>query len=139
MKVIYKTGNITFEQECKSRLDAWEFIDKLLQVFVPEPCGVCGSPDHHPTTATRGTDGQFTFYEHVCDAKGCGAKLQMVMFPEKDDKPLAFFPQRKDKAKKWLPNRGWVKYVAAGQSQAQDTHPADQPGDANEGGPEVPF
>lgn len=122
MKVVYTAGKLSFEQECRSRLEAFEFAAKLMEIFVSEPCGVCGCKDNHPVVRKHG---EFTFYELVCEATACGAKLGYF---KRDD---MFFPQRKAADKSWLPTRGWSVYKPAGerQSQAQDADPRDVPTD----------
>lgn len=130
MKVTYTAGRITFEADLKSRAEAFEWVSKIMEIFTGEPCGLCGCKDTHPTV--RHAKG-YAFYEMVCEAPSCGAKLGYF---KKDD---MFFASRQNKERQWLPNKGWSKYVPQGQANGGQ-HP-DLP--ANESsadtGGEVPF
>lgn len=133
MKVRYRFGNVEFEQDVQDRKSAFQFISDISDLFPDEPCGCCKSKNTRPRVRKHDS---YTFFEIVCG--DCTAQLSFGQNKEGG----GLFLKRWDKdTKQPLPNRGWSVYKKEGggakgyTSQAQDTHPADRPGD----GSEVPF
>ncbi len=131
MKVSYHTNGITFEQECTSRTQAFEFISKLREVFTGEKCQCCvraGHPGANTRPAVRKSrDGAYTFYEMICD--DCTAKLGYFQ------RDAMFFPSRQDKDRRPLPDNGWSVYKPNQEGGVQPDLPVNE----DSRGSEVPF
>ncbi len=107
MKARYKTfgGQIEFEIDGSTEKEVFKQIAKLQEVFKGEACGVCKKSNVRLQVRTVEEN---DFYELKCDEPGCGATLSYGQHK----KGGSLFPKRKDsEEKKWLPNKGWSKWV----------------------------
>ncbi len=117
MKANFKTSNgrMTFELTGEVK-DIVEQLAAVQDVFEAETiCGCC------QTAAIRFQFREvdsYKFYELVCLNPECRARFTFGQAR----KGGGLFPKRKDEDGKWLPNRGWSKYVKPSAGQATGRH-----------------
>ena len=121
MKVTYQHGPCKFEQECKNRKEAFEFISAVGDAFPAEPCGCCGKTNTAPSVRKAGG---YTFFQMKCS--DCTATLNIIFL---DDGRC--FPGRQDKEKNRLPNNGWSIYKGK-DGKAQTESGSTEPGEKKE-------
>jgi hypothetical protein len=80
-------------------------IASIQEVFDAEKtCGCCNGTDLRFIVRTVDEN---DYYEISCGNQDCRARFAFGQ----NKKGGGLFPKRKDKENKWLPNRGWGKYV----------------------------
>lgn len=129
MKVTYRHGPVSFEKECATRADAFVFIAAIGEAFPAEPCGCCKGTNTAPT-CQKWEDK--TFRKMKC--RDCGAELLLVFWPASEKGPEKIFPQRQDRDKKPLPNKGWSVYK--GKEGEKPQHAASESGEVEA---QIPF
>jgi len=103
MKLTYQVNNkLTFELEGDGQKEIFKELSAIQEIFSEESCGLCKSTNLK--YVVRNVDGN-DYYELRC--ADCGAILAFGQHK----KGGTLFPRRKDDDGKWLPNRGWHKYV----------------------------
>jgi hypothetical protein len=104
MKVRYKAlaGKLEFEVEGSTEKELFKSIAKLEEVFRGEPCGLCKKNNIRLQVRTVEDN---DFFELKCE--DCNATLSFGQHK----KGGSLFPKRKDKDDKWLPNKGWSKWM----------------------------
>lgn len=112
MKVFYKANDkLSFELEASGQKEVFKELATIQEIFAEESCGVCGC--HNIKYVVRNVDSN-DYYELRCTETKCGAVLAFGQHK----KGGTLFPKRKDDDNKYLPNRGWHKYVASGKQTA---------------------
>jgi hypothetical protein len=106
MKVSFRVRpELLIEIEEKSQKDLFEALAKAQEVFGERACGKCGKTNLKFNIRTADDN---TFYELVC--LDCGARLSFGAHKKND----TLFPRRSEEDekgnKKWLNNKGWLKW-----------------------------
>jgi hypothetical protein len=103
MKVICKVNDkLTFELDGAGQKDIFEKLSSVQEVFGESACGKCAGTDLR--FQVREVDSN-KFYEIKCNK--CGAVLAFGAHKKGD----TLFPKRKDSDGKFLPDKGWHKWV----------------------------
>lgn len=112
MKVFYKANDkLSFELEASGQKEVFKELATIQEIFAEDCCGLCGS--NNIKFVVRNVDSN-DYYELRCAEPKCGAVLAFGQHK----KGGTLFPKRKDDDNKYLPNRGWHKYVASGKQTA---------------------
>ena len=118
MKVYYKpTPQLTIELEAADIKEVFKELGPVQEVLSSKTCtcGKCGSTE---IRLLHRKQEKFDFYELMCNAKGCGAKLALGqndagnLFPRryKRDPDDNKKPLKVDGKTQWLDNNGWLKW-----------------------------
>lgn len=94
---------LTIKISGESAKDIHEQLSKYQEIFSINQCGCCKNKDLRYITRVVEDN---SYYELQCQNINCRAKFA---FGQKK-KGGELFPKRKDKAKKYIPNDGWVIY-----------------------------
>jgi len=107
-----KNGQLIFKLEEDTTSDLFESLASIEEVFDShQSCGICQSPYIHRVRTDREEN---KYFELVCTNPECRAKFEFGQ----NKKGGGLFPKYKDKDGKWIPNRGWVKYVKPADTRA---------------------
>jgi translation initiation factor 2 beta subunit (eIF-2beta)/eIF-5 len=93
---------LTLKISAEGQKELFKDLSTVQEIFGENSCGMCGSTDIKYVVRT--VDGN-DYFELRCNK--CGAILSFGQHK----KGGTIFPKRKDADGKWLPDRGWHKYV----------------------------
>jgi hypothetical protein len=109
MKVTYQiTDNCRVELDGRDQRSIFEELASLSEVFGENQCGKCKSNDIRYRVRTNKDNDKF--YELVCTS--CGATMSYGCHKTGG----SLFPHKKDSDGKYLPNKGWEKWVPPAQN-----------------------
>jgi hypothetical protein len=111
MKVIYNASDrLQFELEGSGQKEIFKELAIIQEIFSEHKCGMCNKDDIK--FIVRNIDGN-DYYELRCN--DCSAVLSFGQHK----KGGTLFPKRKDDDGKYLPNKGWHKWVPENNGNAK--------------------